>query len=88
MTDPLSSKPMSLRLREIAVELSRIAGQPPPEANGPQLAVIASRLMDLSMHVELGERADSREGHPNTQRRACCDLSSPEEIFAARHYDK
>lgn len=62
----LSSKPVSMRLREIAIELSRIAGQPPPEADGGKLAVIASRLMDLSMHVELGETErfapESRDG--------------------------
>lgn len=66
MSEAKTSKPVSMRLREMAVELSRIAGQPPPEADGGALAVIASRLMDLSMHVELGEteRAapESRDG--------------------------
>lgn len=55
MSEQRPSKPVSQRLREMAVELSRIAGEPPPEADGSALAVIASRLMDLSMHVELGE---------------------------------
>ena len=42
------------RLRAVAVELSRIAGEHPRLANDGTLAVWASRLLALSMHMELG----------------------------------
>lgn len=60
MTEPPSKDQRlsaSERLRLCAMELSRIAGEPPPEVDGGALAAIASRILDLSMHVEFGEDA-------------------------------